>query len=236
MEEKLENPMGIKAKLIALKELRLRFGVVKTLEHAVFRLINRFFCFDCLHIIVLDRENLKPLDPAKTQRLSSKIATLEDLKEMEKQGCWALHGRMELFERGDTCLLSYVDDKLAGYTWVIADGCRSFVTSGIRLSVPDGYLYNFDGWTHPRYRGYGLQSFRHHEILNHPRWRDKKGLLGTRVYTNRSSERGQDKSGFVRIGNVYIIGRKSNVHAFIGKNLQSMGIKRVKRPSSAETK
>ncbi len=232
----LENPNGIKAKLIELKELRVRFGVVKTLENAVFRLVNRFFYFDCLHIIVLDRENLKPLDPTNTNRFSSKIATREDLEEMEKQGCWSMRGRMKLFERGDTCLLSYVENKLSGYTWIFTNGCPSFVECGLRLSVPDGYLYTTYSWTHPEYRGYGLQSFRHHEILNHPRWRDKKGLLGLRLHTNHSTKRGQGKSGFQGIGNIYIIGRKSNVHALIGKNLQSMGIKRVKRPSSAETK
>jgi hypothetical protein len=225
--------MSIKSTFKVLENFRLRFGAAKTLKHAVFRLINRFFLFDCLHIVALDRENLKPLDPAKIHGLSSKIATAEDLEEMEKQGCWRMEGKMELFNRGDTCLLSYIDNKLAGYTWVLTNGCPSFVACGVRLSVPDEYLYIFWGWTHPDYRGYGLQSFRHREILNHPRWQDKKGLLGYRVHTNYSSKRGQEKSGFERIGNVYIIGRKTNAHALIGKNLRNWGIKRVNRPSSA---
>ena len=236
MDQILENPKGVKSTLKTLNELRLRFGTMKTLVHAAFRLVNRFIYFDCLHIIALDRENLKPLDSAKTYKLSSKIATLEDLKEMENQGCWLMKGKMELFNRGDTCLLSYIDNKLAGYTWVLTNGCPSFVVCGLRLSVPPGYLYSWEGWTHPHYRGYGLQSFRHHEILNHPRWKNMKGLLGYRVHTNYSSKKGQDKSGFERIGNVYIIGRKSKVHAYIGKNLRSMGINRVNRPKSAETK
>ena len=218
----------IKSTLKTLEEFRSRFGTVKTLRHVVFRLINRIIYLDCLHVIVLDRDDFNSLDPAKTHRLSTKIAMLEDLKEMEKQGCWHMQGKMELFNRGDTCLLSYVDNKLAGYTWALTNGCPSFVAAGLRLSVPDGYLYNFWGFTHPDYRGYGLQSFRHHELLNHHRWRNRKGLLGFVVHTNRSSKRGQDKSGYKRIGNIYIIGRKSNVHALIGKNLRSMGIKRIK--------
>lgn len=234
MDYKLENPKGMKFVLNTLRELRLRFGTVKTLVHATFRFINRFFHFDCLHIILLSRENMKPLDPAKTRRLSSKIATLEDLKEMENQGCWRMKGKMELFHRGDTCLLSYVDNKLAGYTWILTNGSPSFVVCGLRLSVPDGYLYNFEGWTHPQFRGHGLQSYRHHEILNHPQWRNITGLLGYRVHTNHSSKKGQDKSGFERIGNVYIIGRKSNVHAYVDKNLRSMGINRVSPPSQVE--
>ena len=227
---------GIKSILKTLEELRSRFGAAKTLQHAVFRLVNRFFYFDCLHIIVLDRDNLKSLDPTKTHRLSTKIATLEDLKEMEKQGCWNIHQRkIGYFNQGDTCLLSYVDNKLAGYTWAHTNGCPEFV-AGLKLSVPHEYLYNSAGFTLPDYRGYGLQSFRHHELLNHHRWRNRKGLLGFVVHTNHSSKRGQEKSGYKRIGNIYVIGRKSNFYALIGKNLRSMGIKRINCSSSARMK
>jgi len=227
---------GIKSTLKILEELRSRFGAAKTLQHAVFRLINRFFYFDCLHIIVLDRDNLKSLDPAKTPRLSTKIATLEDLKEMEKQGCWRIQQRkIEYFNQGDTCLLSYVDNELAGYTWAHTNECPEFI-AGLRLSVPQEYLYNSSGFTHPDYRGYGLQSFRHHELLNLQRWRNKKGLLGFVVHTNYSSKRGQEKSGYKRIGNIYVIGSKSHFCALIGKNLRSMGIKRINCSSSAKMK
>jgi hypothetical protein len=213
--------------LKTLEELSSRFGTAKTLRHAVFRLINRLIYFDCLHIIVLDRDNLKPLDPARTHRLSTKVATLEDLEEMNKQGCWNIHQRkIGYFNQGDTCLLSYVDNKLAGYTWAHTSGCPEFV-AGLRLSVPNEYLYNSSGFTHPDYRGYGLQSFRHHELLNLHQWREKKGLLGFVVHTNYSSRRGQEKGGYKKIGNIYVIGSKSHFYALIGKNLRSIGIKRV---------
>ena len=234
MKSKWAIPAGIKSTLKALEELRARFGAARMLQHAVFRLVNRFFHFDCLHIIVLDRENLKPLDPNNTHKLSTKIATLEDLEEMEKQGCWGLPQRtIEYFNRGDTCLLSYVDNKLAGYTWALKNECPTLV-AGLTLSVPHEYLYNFCGFTLPDYRGYGLQSFRHYELLNHHQWRDRKGLLGFVVHTNRSSRRGQDKSGYRGVGNIYIIGRKSTVCALIGKNLRSMGIKRIKTVQAKE--
>jgi len=215
--------------LKTLEEFRSRFGVVKTLRHAVFRLINRIIYFDCLHIIVLDRDDLKSSDPAKTRRLSAKIATLEDIKEMEKQGFWNIHQRkIDFFNQGNTCLLSYVDNNLAGYTWVHTNECPEFV-AGLRLRIPNEYLYNSSAFTHPDYRGYGLQSFRHHELLNLHQWKDKKGLLGFVVHTNYSSRRGQEKAGYKKIGNIYIIGSKSHFYALIGKNLRDMGIKRVNK-------
>jgi len=219
--------VGAKSRLKALAELRSRFGTAKTLQHAAFRFVNRFFHFDCLHVIVLRRENLRPLDPAKAARLSTKIATLEQLKEMKKQGCWGLPEKtVDYFKRGDTCLLSYVDGNLAGYTWALESRCPTLVV-GLTLSVPREYLYNFCGFTHPDFRGYGLQSFRHHALLNHQQWRDRKGLLGFVVHTNCSSKRGQDKSGYRRIGKIYIIGRGHKLYAHLGRSLRSMGIRRI---------
>ena len=217
----------IKSTLKTLEEFRSRFGVVKTLRHTVFRLINRIIYFDCLHIIVLERDDLKSLDPAKTHRLSTRIATLEDLKGMEKEGCWNIHKRIiDFLNQGDTCLLSYVDNNLAGYTWAHTSEYPEFIT-GLRLRIPNGYLYNSSAFTHPDYRGCGLQSFRHHELLSLKQWRNKKGLLGFVVHTNYSSRRGQQKAGYKKIGNIYVIGSKSHFYTRIGKNLQDMGIKRV---------
>lgn len=219
---------GAKSRFKTVATFRERFGTARTLQHAAFRLVNRFCHFDCLHIIALDRENLRPLDPAKTARLSTKVATHEELREMEKQGCWGLPEKtVEYLERGDTCLLSYVDDKLAGYTWALASGCPSLV-AGLTLSIPDEYLYNFCGFTHPDFRGYDLQSFRHHALLNDPRWKDRKGLLGFVVHTNFRSKRGQNKSGYRTIGKIYILGRGHTLYAHIGKSLRNMGIKRIK--------
>ena len=227
MKNKWEIPAGMKSKVRTFKELRSRFGMVRTLHHGLFRLINKLCHLDCLHVVILDRANLKPLDPGKAARLSTKLATLEDITEMKKQGGWGLPPEaVEYFEQGDKCLLSYVDNELAGYTWAHKNDCPSLV-EGLRVSVPHEYLYNFCGFTHPNYRGYGLQSFRHHALLNHQLWKDRKGLLGFVAHTNRSSQRGQDKSGYKRIGNIYIVGTRSRLFAHIGRSLREMGIKRV---------
>jgi hypothetical protein len=187
-------------------------------------------------MIVLNRENLRPLDPTNAHRLSTKIATLEDLKEMERQGCWEIEQRkLEFFNQGDTCLLSYVDNKLAGYTWAHTSGCPELVP-GLILSVPREYLYNYAAFTLPEYRGFDLQSFRHHELLNHQQWKDKKGMLGFVRHTNYSSKKGQGKSGYTRIGDIWLVGKKSNFYALIDKNLRNMGIKRINASLSAAMK
>lgn len=207
--------------------LRSRFGIAKTLKHATSRLINRFIYFDCLHIIVLNCENLKPLDDTKTKRFNTRIAELQDLEGMQTQGDWDINEtKIDFFKQGDSCMLNYVDGKLAGYTWAHTNGCPELLP-GLRISVPHEYLYNFAGFTHPDFRGYGLQSYRHHALLNHHQWKDRKALLGFVNHTNYSSKRGQNKSGYKKIGSIRLIGTKSQFCTLIDKNLRSIGIKRI---------
>jgi hypothetical protein len=217
-----------------LHELRSRFGATKTFKHALFRFVNKFLYLECLHIIVLNRENLRPLHPNNAYTLTTKIGTWEDLKEMEREGYWEIERKkLEFFNQGDTCLLSYVDNKLAGYTWAHANGCPELVP-GLILSVPREYLYNFAAFTLPEYRGCNLQSFRHHELLNHHQWKDRKGMLGFVLHTNYSSKKGQDKSGYTRVGSIWLVGKKSNFYALIDRNLRRMGIKRINCSLAAE--
>ena len=236
MKSTREIKAGAEYRLRTLKELRSRFGTPKTLKHAVFRLVNRLVHFDCLHIMILDRGSLRPLDPAKTSRFSVKIAALEELRHMQKQGCWRLpDNAVRYFDRGDACLLSYVDNNLAGYVWALESGCPTLVP-GLTLSVPHEYLCTFCDFTHPDFRGYGLQSFRHHALLNHRRWRDRKGLLDYVVHTNDSSKLGHYKSGCRIAGKIHIVGIGSRVYAHLCRNLAAIGIERINtvRPDLTE--
>jgi len=219
--------MSARTAIRAFEQLRSRFGAARAVKHAMFRAVNRVLYLDCLHIIALDREDLRPLDTGKAQGLRVRIATLDDLKDMQRQGCWEINPtKIGYFHQGDVCLLSYIGQRLAGYTWAHANGCPELVP-GLRLRVPNEYLYNYAGFTLPEFRGYGLQPFRHHALLNDPRWRDKRGLMGFVIHTNYSSRKGQGKSGYRRIGDIWLLGTKSNFYAHIGPPLRSVGIERL---------
>jgi len=45
----------------AFRDLRARFGSGAAVQHALHRFINTLMYFEWMHIIVLDRENLRPL-------------------------------------------------------------------------------------------------------------------------------------------------------------------------------
>jgi hypothetical protein len=140
-------------------------------------------------------------------QITTALADEATLAELRRRGDWAIDEvKLAHWREGDLCLLSLVDGKPAGYTWVHERGCP-LILPGLRLRLPPGMLYNFAGYTHPGFRGLGLQGLRHRAVLEHPRWASARALLGWVKATNHASRRGQARSGYVDIGRVVMVGR-----------------------------
>jgi len=211
----------------AFRDLHARFGLAAALQHAAHRLLNTVMYFEWMNIIVLQREHLRPLDPALTARLSSRLATLEDLQAMQSNARLDIGPvKLEYFRAGDACLLSYADGRLAGYTWAHTLG-RPELIPGFVISVPPEYLYNYAALTLPEFRGLGLQPYRHRQLLDSGLWKDKSGLLGFVLQTNFASRRGQAKSGYRTIGCVVLFGGRRCFWAWFSPALRRRGIRRL---------
>ena len=204
-----------------------RVGYGKAAWQFLYETVNRLLHIRRFDVIHLTRDHLLPLDPAKYTKHASRLATEADLLRMQQEGAWQIGDELiQRFRNGDACLLSIVDGNLAGYTWVHTLG-RPLLIPGLRIRIPSQYAYNFAGYTHPAYRGYGLQPFRHHEVLNRPEWRDKVGMIGYVDVTNFSSKRGQSKSGYQRLGRLTLVGSKSHFVVFLSPELKRLGIRRI---------
>lgn len=211
-----------------LKSDTIQIGPKKALTGLGYRAANKIVNIQRFEIIVLRRENLVPLDHAMYSNISSRLATKDDLEQMISEGKWKITNELrESFRNGDSCLLSYVDGNMAGYTWVHTAGHPRLIP-GLRISVPKNYVYNFAGFTLQEFRGKGLQPYRHHEILNSSEWNEKLGMIGYVDSTNWSSKNGQAKSGYQRIGDLTIMGTGDNMKVIFSKELKKMGIERLK--------
>ena len=211
----------------AIRDKRARFGARATARLALHRLLNSVMRLERLNIIILDRDHMRPLDPALTERLSSRLATLADLKAMQGDPRLDIHQeRLTSFRAGDSCLLSYVDGELAGYTWVHTLG-RPELMPGLVISVPTQFLYNYAALTLPEFRGLGLQAYRHHQLLDSGLWDDKVGLLGFVMQTNFASRHGQAKSGYRTIGSIRLVGGHRHFTALFSRSLRRLGIGRL---------
>lgn len=219
--------MNLRTSWQYLKQFGSRFGSVAAVQYALFTLVNKVMFFECFHVIVLDRGRVRPLEPKPGLTLSYRLAALQDLESMRPEPRWDISDeRMRYFKAGDCCVLSSVDGQLAGYTWVHEAGHPELIP-GLVVAIPPDYLYNYAGLTLPEFRGAGLQPFRHHVVLNHARWRDRKGLIGYVRYTNRASQKGQDKSGYRRIGTIWLLGSRKRFWSLFSRTLRDMGIRRL---------
>jgi hypothetical protein len=214
-------------KLTAFLNARARFGTAAALRLALHHLVNTLIFFETMDIIVLERDRLRPLDPALTRKLTSRLATREDLEAMQAVPEFDIQPAMfSSLDDGDACLLSYADGKLAGYTWAHSLG-RPELIPGLVINVPPMYLYNYAALTLPEFRGLGLQPYRHHQLLNSGLWQDRRGLLGYVFHTNFASRKGQGKSGYRAIGTIRLLGSRRHFVAWVSPGLRKLGIRRL---------
>ena len=214
--------------LANLRNLRSRYGTFALLQHIAHRALNTFMFFECMNIIVLERERLRPLDAALAAKLRSRLATRADLEAMRAQPELGINAtKLANFDAGDACLLSYAGDQLAGYTWAHTLG-RPELIPGLVIAVPPEYVYNYAALTLPEFRGLGLQPYRHHQLLDSGLWRDKRGLLGYVFQTNFASRKGQGKSGYRRIGCIWLVGSRRRFLAWFSPALRRLGMRRIR--------
>ncbi|MFM1854742.1 MAG: hypothetical protein RLZ83_51 [Pseudomonadota bacterium] len=163
--------------------------------------------------------------PGHWPQITTALADEATLAELRRRGDWAIDEiKLAHWREGDLCLLSLVDGQPAGYTWVHERGCPQ-ILPGLRLRLPPGMLYNFAGYTHPGFRGLGLQGLRHRAVLEHPRWASADTLLGWVKTTNHASRRGQARSGYVDIGRVLTLGAGTRAWYRWSSSLAAHGVR-----------
>jgi hypothetical protein len=205
-----------------------RFGFAKTILYLLDRLINSVALADCYHIIVLDREKVKEPPAEASGGVSFRFATRDELAALRKQEIWAIDDfLLERAGEGDLCFLNFYAGELAGYTWANVNG-QPLLSSGLRLKLPENYIYNYGGFTLPKFRGSGLQSIRHRALMHNRQWGGNMlGFIGYVRYTNWASISGQTKSGYRKIGRLWLLGSKRHFVTFRSRAVREFGIERI---------
>jgi hypothetical protein len=219
--------MRLAARWQRLRKTLAIHGAWKTLAIALDWAVNRLLVLDGFVVVILDREKLHRPQIVDQKPVTFRLATLEDLQALHGQpGLLIDDERLRAFADGDACLLQFVGDELAGYTWVHARGTPLLVP-GLRIGIPGSLLYNYASLTLPAFRGRNHQSLRHHELLQLPAWQDRAGLLGYVRHANFSSRAGLRKSGYRELGRIWLAGLGDRVLAWIPAELRALGITRV---------
>ena len=163
----------------------------------------------------------------------SRLAQAQDLQALEAAGDWGMDAvKWRCFEQGDWALLSEYQGQLAGYTWVHERGCPE-ILPGLWLRLPPGWLYNFAAFTHPRFRGAGLQAARHRAVFSQPRWQHHTALLGWVHWSNYASQRGQSRSGYRSLGHLLAWGWGRWRWHWLSPALRRQGLSPTNHPPEA---
>ncbi len=226
-----------------------RHGAWAACQVGLEQLVNGWMFFEWLHVIELRRPAQPVHLPARSAHprpaadgplqpdgLTTRIADEPALRALQREGGWGIDDtKLALMRAGDTCILSLVGGRTAGYTWVHTKG-RPEIRPGLRLQLPDGALYNFAGFTHPVFRGSGLQSRRHEAVWAQPCWAHWPTMLGYVKATNFDSRRGQSRSGYFKIGSVLMLGSQRRFLALLSPSLRRRGLRRVHQATDQATR
>jgi hypothetical protein len=212
-------------------QTRRRHGLAAAAGTLLEGLAQIFVRLECVQIIMLERSHA-PAPPAQTGgRFGAVLADEATLRALQAQEDWGIDAvKLAALRAGDQCLLSLVDDRPAGYTWVHSRGLPE-ILPGLWLRLPPGWLYNFAAYTHPAFRGSGLQSWRHAAVLQHPAWQGSAGLVGWVRATNHASRRGQGKSGYVPVGWIARVGLGPWQMTFCSTSLARLGMTCLPAPA-----
>jgi hypothetical protein len=218
----------LRRKLRNARVLHRRSGSKAVFGYLLHSVLIRVVDHDRLDVIVLRRSTPKVREPRCDVEISCRPAQAEDLRRMHDSGQWGIdEAKLRWPALGYMCLLSEVDGRIGGYTWAHTLP-TAVLMDGLAITVPDDLIYNFDGFTHPDFRGFGLQAARHHAVLDQPGWKEKTGLLGYVVGTNYASRRGQGKSGYVRVGTIWTAQFGKRRYAHFSHRLLAVGVGRAR--------
>ena len=217
------------------------FGLGALAMLAFRHLVNRLIEFDVLIVVRQGREQARVPDTPDGDRLSARVMRAHEFPALLRRidpAIVAEHGLAEFAADArpdDVLLVNYVGQQLAGFTFA-HDGGSVGLLEGVRMHVPDGYLYNFSAFTMPAFRGRKHQGWRHWALLHAPECAAVRGLIGYVLCDNLASRRGLRKSGYVPVGNIYRLAWRGRSFAWVGPRARRAGVHLVRRRRSSASR
>ncbi|HKU42271.1 MAG TPA: hypothetical protein VJR89_29135 [Polyangiales bacterium] len=142
---------------------------------------------------------------------SFRFATLDDILRLKTDPSTKLFDRdVESMKTGNRCLLQYDGDRLVGYTWIAGSRLVELMW-GMHFNLADDLVYNYNGYTHPDYRGTAFQALRHLKVLEYTKDEGTRRLFGYVDHLNYNSLRGVQKSGYEPVGSLRGVKRNGKI-------------------------
>lgn len=168
----------------------------------VLRRTMKCHIFDLLHV---EMDSLPSFQEYPEPGFSWDFIGVEDLLDFIGPEYVSISGKFieDAFAQGDKCFAVLHEGKLAHYSWY--SSASTSVMGNVRIEYPDDWVYMYNAYTHPDYRGMGLYPTavaRALKSLPADRFRACIALVNL---DNPSSSSPMFKIGFSGLGKVLLI-------------------------------
>lgn len=109
----------------------------------------------------------------------------------------------EAISKGDDCFAILDGDRLASYGWYSNKPTK--ISPELELRFDERYIYMYNGFTHPNYRGQRLHAIGMTMALNHYLNKGYKGIVSWVEANNFNSLRSCYRMGYRDFGEIYIV-------------------------------
>jgi hypothetical protein len=109
----------------------------------------------------------------------------------------------EAMGKGDECFAILDGGALASYGWYSDKSTK--VSDELELHFSSQYVYMYNGFTHPKYRGQRLHAIGMTMALNHYLGKGYKGIVSWVEANNFSSLRSCYRMGYKDFGDIHIL-------------------------------
>jgi len=185
-----------------------------------FNHLTLFMVLKCLMIDTADRKFLQSKNGYTCEFLDP-----ENLMVLSKNPEYQLKRNFleEAIGKGDECFAILDGGSLASYGWYASRPTK--VSDELELHFNEGYVYMYNGYTHPNYRGQRLHAIGMTMALNHYLNRGYKGIVSWVEANNFSSLRSCYRMGYRDFGEVYIVKLFSKYLILCNKGCRDYGFK-----------
>ncbi len=179
------------------------YGLTGAIYDLGYRAMNRFTTLMVLKCVMIDTADQKFLGANNGYTYKfldpEKLAHLSKIREYDLDKGFL----EEALGKGDQCFAIMDGDALASYGWYSSRTTK--VSDKLRLHFNDRYVYMYNGFTHPQYRGQRLHAIGMTMALNHFLSRGYKGIVSWVEANNFSSLRSCYRMGYRDFGEIYVI-------------------------------
>ena len=157
-----------------------------------------------LRAVSLAPLSLNPELQSTPEKFTARFATQEELLKFASDNTDIINDSFisQAYQRGDKCFALFDGDRIASYGWYSTESTN--ISKNLVLHFSDAYVYMYNGFTAPNYRGQRLHAFGMAAAMSTYVAQGYKGLVSYIEAHNFSSIQSCKRLGYRFFGNVFV--------------------------------